>query len=170
MTHNCENAGFTTAHTGSERQVLTHAKFITLNENILRRAHHSFCQVQGSLHLSFHSKKVKHRALFRDKEKFLDNVNKFKNSLNNMHVKLLEEKRELYPDILKRNSMDNSVKFQGTESVCSARLSHVSSKLVIVPNLHGMLSRGERQRPAPDTRDLQGTSGDGTENSPATME
>ena len=49
-----------------EWQVLTHAEFITLIENIRRRAHHSFGQVRGNLHRSSH----KHRASFRHKKRF----------------------------------------------------------------------------------------------------
>ena len=97
----------------------------------------------------------------------MENVNKFKNFVKYKHVKLLEENRELHPDFLKRNSMNNSGKRQGTEPVCSARLSHVPSKLAMVPGPCGMLSRDYCQRPAPDTRDLQGTSGDVKENSAA---
>ena len=55
------------------------------------------------------------------------------------------------------NLMNDSGDFQDVESVCSGKLSHVSSQPAVVPSPRGMLCRDQSLRP--DTWNMLGTTG-----------
>ena len=85
-----------------EEQMLTHPQFITLIGKFRRRAIILSVKCGETCTGVVTQKKVKQRASFRYGENFSKNINKFKSSLNDKHIKLLKENKKLYQDSLKR--------------------------------------------------------------------